>query len=111
MRRGSDPCNKRWNGGRLSSRLLKAQSGLFTIFQLHAEFLPKSLEIFPGYEIFACRKLEEQLKETQVAKDELVAQQQELHEMMIRLDKDCSILIQSYLKSKAVWLAWGLPVR
>ena len=30
------------------------------------------------------RKLEEQLKETQVAKDELVAQQQELHEMMIR---------------------------
>ena len=48
----------------------------------------KSLEIFPGYEIFACRKLEEQLKETQVAKDELVAQQQELHEMMIRLDKD-----------------------
>ena len=46
------------------------------------------LEIFPGYEIFACRKLEEQLKETQVAKDELVAQQQELHEMMIRLDKD-----------------------
>ena len=78
MRRGSDPCNKRWNGGRLSSRLLKAQSGLFN----------KSLEIFPGYEIFACRKLEEQLKETQVAKDELVAQQQELHEMMIRLDKD-----------------------
>ena len=35
-----------------------------------------------------CRKLEEQLKETQVAKDELVAQQQELHEMMIRLKID-----------------------
>merc|ERR1712130_59741 len=34
------------------------------------------------------RKLEEQLKETQVAKDELVAQQQELHEMMIRLDEE-----------------------
>jgi len=33
------------------------------------------------------RKLEEQLKETQVAKDELVAQQQELHEMMIRLEE------------------------
>merc|ERR1712203_1207347 len=30
---------------------------------------------------------EEQLKETQVAKDELVAQQQELHEMMIRLEE------------------------
>ena len=40
-----------------------------------------------------CRKLEEQLKETQVAKDELVAQQQELHEMMIRLEID--ILIKS----------------
>ena len=34
------------------------------------------------------RKLEEQLKETQVAKDELVAQQQELHEMMIRFKID-----------------------
>merc|ERR1711962_490509 len=33
------------------------------------------------------RKLEEQLKETQVAKDELMAQQQELHEMMIRLEE------------------------
>ena len=37
-----------------------------------------------------CRKLEEQLKETQVAKDELVAQQQELHEMMIRFKIDYS---------------------
>ena len=39
-------------------------------------------------EIVCFRKLEEQLKETQVAKDELVAQQQELHEMMIRLKID-----------------------
>ena len=40
-----------------------------------------ALELFQP---FFLRKLEEQLKETQVAKDELVAQQQELHEMMIR---------------------------
>lgn len=40
-----------------------------------------ALELFQP---FLLRKLEEQLKETQVAKDELVAQQQELHEMMIR---------------------------
>ena len=40
-----------------------------------------TLELFQP---FLLRKLEEQLKETQVAKDELVAQQQELHEMMIR---------------------------
>jgi len=33
------------------------------------------------------RKLEEQLRETQVAKEELVQQQQELHEMMIRLEE------------------------
>ena len=46
------------------------------------EFLKMALELFQP-SLF--RKLEEQLKETQVAKDELVAQQQELHEMMIRL--------------------------
>ena len=45
-----------------------------------------------------CRKLEEQLKETQVAKDELVAQQQELHEMMIRL-KINSYIYQSSIQS------------
>ena len=44
-------------------------------------FLKTALELFQP---FLLRKLEEQLKETQVAKDELVAQQQELHEMMIR---------------------------
>jgi len=33
------------------------------------------------------RRLEEQLRETQVAKEELVQQQQELHEMMIRLEE------------------------
>ena len=45
-----------------------------------------------------CRKLEEQLKETQVAKDELVAQQQELHEMMIRF-KINSYIYQSSIQS------------
>ena len=44
-------------------------------------FLKMALELFQPSLL---RKLEEQLKETQVAKDELVAQQQELHEMMIR---------------------------
>merc|ERR1712142_405264 len=33
------------------------------------------------------RKLEDQLRETQVAKEELMQQQQELHEMMIRLEE------------------------
>ena len=45
-------------------------------------FIKMALELFQPSLL---RKLEEQLKETQVAKDELVAQQQELHEMMIRL--------------------------
>ena len=57
-----------------------------------------SLNMFTVSITECCRKLEEQLKETQVAKDELVAQQQELHEMMIRL-KINSYIYQSSIQS------------
>ena len=73
---------------RRQTELSTAQGTIRSLHNLSTSVNFHNLEIFPGYEIFACRKLEEQLKETQVAKDELVAQQQELHEMMIRLDKD-----------------------
>ena len=58
-------------------------------------FLKMALELFQPSLL---RKLEEQLKETQVAKDELVAQQQELHEMMIRF-KINSYIYQSSIQS------------
>ena len=82
-RRGSVLCNRRWREGRPSSPPPRAPSGImFTAYiSVSREFLKIALELFQP---FLLRKLEEQLKETQVAKDELVAQQQELHEMMIR---------------------------
>ena len=54
---------------------------MFTAYICSLRVSQDGLELFQSSLL---RKLEEQLKETQVAKDELVAQQQELHEMMIR---------------------------
>ena len=51
------------------------------------------------------KKLEEQLRETQVAKEELVQQQQELHEMMIRLEESKNLEAEERARLEAQAIA------